>query len=178
MAVLCEAISIVVPVAALQEHYPGGLGAYAKASPNRTFCADGSVARIGFLAPDDARQWLDMLAGHGLPAEGADPQVAVVDQAKGLLAPSTWLSTISDGSTRIAWRTGEDPQQTFVPDGWSRQAHAALTRLTPEDIDGLSMVADGPVRTYRDPATGRTLQQGRIIPREEDSSDPADESGA
>ncbi len=163
MAVLCEAISIVVPVTALQERFPGGLRAYSEAAPNRTFCCDGSVARIGLLAPDDARAWLDMLAGHDLRADGDAPAVAVVDQVRGLLSHCDWLSTASDGSLRVAWRTGEDPARTYLPEGWTREAHEALTHLPQQDLASLEVLADGQVRTLRDPSTGRLLHQGRVL---------------
>lgn len=162
VAVLCEAISIIVRVDALHERFPGGLQGYAAAVPNRTFCCDGSVARIGFMAPADAARWIDLIAAQGLTIGTPQADVAVVDQVAGITSPCDWLSSASDGSVRIAWLTGQEPSQTFVPPGWSREQHYAITYVAKSDHGDALMTSDGKLVVMKDPRTGRPLFQSRV----------------
>lgn len=162
VAVLCEAISIIVRVDALNERFPGGLAGYAEAVPNRTFCCDGSLARVGFMSPADAARWIDLIAARGLRIGAPDADLAVVDQVVGITSPCDWLQSVSDGSVRIAWRFGEEPEQTFVPDGWSREQHDAITYVPKSDLGDALMTADGKLVVMKDPKTGRPLLQPQV----------------
>ena len=82
MAVFIEYINVVAPVSVIEERYPGGMAAYKADCPNRTFCCDGHLTRIGFMGPPEVGEFLNRLIGLGLqPQEGkAWKDVAVVDQ--------------------------------------------------------------------------------------------------
>ena len=53
MPVLLEAISVIVRRETLERKYPGGVDGYARDCPNRTFCADEYLTRVGFTGPPD-----------------------------------------------------------------------------------------------------------------------------
>lgn len=162
MAVLCEAISVVVDVRALAQRFPGGLEGYARSAPNRTFCCDGSVARVGFMNPRDAATWVDRIAAAGLTIGTPDSDVAVVDQIAGITSPCDWLESATDGSIRIAWRAGEEPSQTFVPEGWSRELHDSITYVAREDLRDALATKDGKLVVMPDPETGKPLFQPQV----------------
>ncbi len=61
MAVLAEAISVIVRVHAIRSRYPGGWAAFLNAVPNRTLACDNEIARIGFMAPGDVRLFVTRL---------------------------------------------------------------------------------------------------------------------
>lgn len=163
MAVLCEAISIIVRVDALTQRFPGGLPEYAKAVPNRTFCCDGSIARAGFMSPADAARWIDLVSGQGLTIGTPQADLAVVDQMVGITSPCDWLESASDGSVRIAWRAGESPDRTYVPEGWSREQHDAITYVDRADHSDALMTSDGRLVVMKDPESGRPLLQPQVI---------------
>ena len=54
MAVLCEAISVIVRLDALEAPY-GTFEAFKHDVPNDTLVADGEIVRVGFMTPDDVR---------------------------------------------------------------------------------------------------------------------------
>ena len=92
MAVLIEAISVVIKATTIVERYPGGWEAFEADPPNRTLCADGELIRVGFMTPDDVRAFVDTLAIHGIKYQGDGKAVDVVvaDQQTGLLFPCDW----------------------------------------------------------------------------------------
>ena len=54
MAVLVEAISVIVRVDSINEKFPGGWIGFKDHVPNQTLCADNELARVGFIkALDD-----------------------------------------------------------------------------------------------------------------------------
>ena len=64
MAVLIEAISVVIRAEVLHQRYPGGWVAFAGAVPNQTLCADSELARIGFVVPSDVEAYVTSLREH------------------------------------------------------------------------------------------------------------------
>jgi hypothetical protein len=93
MAVLIEALSVVVLVSALERSYPGGVKGYADAAPNRTFCGDGVITRVGFMAPPDVGLFVRRLWNFGIAyMEGDNARdLVVVDQQTGIREPCDWL---------------------------------------------------------------------------------------
>ncbi len=93
MAVLIEAISIVIRADALIAAYPGGWDSYVRDVPNATMCADNELVRIGFMSPVDAESYIKTLSTYGLEflVDGKARDLAVVDQLKGPLAPCDWI---------------------------------------------------------------------------------------
>jgi hypothetical protein len=52
MAVLVEAISVVVRHDAIDKRFLGGWQGFLDQVPNNTFCGDGFFARVGFMNPE------------------------------------------------------------------------------------------------------------------------------
>jgi len=93
MAVLVEAISVVVRRDAIDRAYKGGWAAFVRNVPNATLCTDEELARIGFMSPPDTERYLDHLISHGLAflREGKAMDLVVVDQQQGPTSPCDWV---------------------------------------------------------------------------------------
>ena len=93
MAVLIEAISVVVKCEAIEEKFDGGWKAFVDSIPNATFCSDGELARIGFLDPADVQTYIGFLEASGLQiiADSEFIDGAVIDQQHGPTLRCDWL---------------------------------------------------------------------------------------
>lgn len=93
MAVLVEAISVIIRRDAIGRKYHGGWDAFVRAVSNATFCADSDIVRVGFLAPQDVKAFVEDLERHGLRFLDSSKaiDIAVVDQQRGLTAECDWL---------------------------------------------------------------------------------------
>lgn len=95
MAVLVEAISVIVRKDAISHRIPGGMSHFRSELPNRTFCEDDRICRIGFLSPEETASFADKLQALGLDFlddSGAAMDFAVVDQQHGPTTVCTWLA--------------------------------------------------------------------------------------
>lgn len=94
MPVLLEALSVVLRAEAIINRHKGGWEAFAAEVPNGTLCADGHLARVGFLSVEEAKAYCGHLEAQGLLGlndAGEAVDYAVVDQMRGHLAPCPWL---------------------------------------------------------------------------------------
>ena len=93
MAVLVEAISVIVRRDAIDAKYPGGWEAFVEDTPNATLCYDDEIARVGFMAPSDIGTFVNHLERHGLRSleDGKAVDLAVADQQQGLATECDWL---------------------------------------------------------------------------------------
>ncbi len=93
MAVLVEAISVIVRRDSLEQRTTGGWNAFLSIIPNNTLCADDEIARIGFLTPADVEAFTNMLKDMGLTFTDDRGAVdfAVVDQQRGPTTTCDWL---------------------------------------------------------------------------------------
>lgn len=93
MAVLVEAISVVVRRDAIDRAYAGGWGEFVRRVPNATLCTDGELARVGFMSPGDTEQYVRGLEARGLVfmREGQARDLVVVDQQRGPTTPCEWI---------------------------------------------------------------------------------------
>ena len=66
MAVLIEAISVVVRADVLLQKFPGGWEAFKSIIPNQTLCADNEIVRVGFMSPQDVESFVKKLQDAGL----------------------------------------------------------------------------------------------------------------
>jgi hypothetical protein len=66
MAVLVEAISVVLRRASIARSYPGGWDGFVEAVPNTTLCYDDDIARVGFMSPPDVERYVTDLQRCGL----------------------------------------------------------------------------------------------------------------
>jgi len=123
MSVLVEAISVIVRISTLRDKYPSGVDAYRALCPNRTYCADEPLTRIGFMVPDDVRGFVKILE-RGRHAEGF----------------------------AAVWLAGTEPGEFVAPEGWTIGQSQRMNRCALEDVaetmfpigndDGLDVVLD------------------------------------
>lgn len=163
MAVVCDALSIIVRTETLERVFANGVRGYRAQVPNNTFTTDGLITRVGVMNPNDLQWYIDQLSDQGLRLFGADEQgnsvavdVSVIDQRNGLTIATPWLETVVQDGVRIAWLAGTDPGELHGPEGWSKDATESFVRHEPEDAHKL-LFARGTtphVMSVMDPATG------------------------
>ncbi len=126
MAVLVEALSVVVRRDAIDQKFPGGWDAFANAVPNGTLCADAELARVGFMTPGDVEAFVKSLESAGLRflANGCAVDIAVVDQLRGPTTRCDWLEfghvELGQSRARVAAcrRAGSSLMAIITPEGW------------------------------------------------------------
>ena len=125
MAVLIEAISVVLRVEAIHRRYPGGWQAFSEVIPNNTLCSDNELARAGFMTPDDARAFTERLKHIGIVhlKDGRCQDVVVIDQMRGCLTTCDWavyghVELAPGQKIAAAQLKGSEHRQVFCPDGW------------------------------------------------------------
>ena len=100
MPVLCEALSVVVRRDSIDKHLQGGWQNFIRKIPNSTFCTDGELARVGFMAPDPMIDFIKLLQRNGLQIDQkSDSQsevreiddIIVVDQIRGPTVECSWI---------------------------------------------------------------------------------------
>ena len=103
MAVLVEAISVIVRRDAINAKFSGGWREFLSSVPNRTLCSDEELARVGFMSPPDIETFVRRLEKGGLTflRDGKAVDIVVVDQIRGPTMPADWLefSHLSLGGT-------------------------------------------------------------------------------
>lgn len=155
MAVLVEAISVIVRAEAIKTKFRGGWDRFVSLVPNRTLCADGELARVGFMTPDDVGSFIQLLEQNGLTFldAGQAIDVAVVDQQRGLTTKCTWLdgarTRIAGGGlvslcwhsaeprSRIGIRVGDKAMSLATPPGWKYENSLShkFTFVPTEEVD-------------------------------------------
>ena len=174
MAVLIEAISVVIRCDAMMTLYAGGQAAFMQDVPNASLRADGSLAAVSFMVPDDVRAYVDLLESRGLTyiADDHAVNIVVIDQTTGLRAVCDWVQTGESDLDGVAGRTimvcqlaGEPWSQIAMPQGWqydtslSARARYVSGHEVPAHLELLDVV-DG-IERYRDRKTGEILYRGR-----------------
>ena len=100
MPVLCEALSVVVRRDSIDKHLQGGWQNFIRKIPNSTFCTDGELARVGFMAPDPTMDFIKSLQKDGLQFDQMSDSksvvreiddIIVVDQIRGPTAECSWI---------------------------------------------------------------------------------------
>jgi hypothetical protein len=125
MAVLVEAISVIVRLQAIASRYEGGWTSFIEDVPNRSLCSDNELVRVGFMIPDDCKAFVDGLNRKGIPFEnGAGPDVVIAEQLHGITTASQWAEfgqvELKRGQVVSAVRLrGSSSKQVFCPEGWT-----------------------------------------------------------
>ncbi|HTZ40051.1 MAG TPA: hypothetical protein VMB77_07840 [Syntrophales bacterium] len=127
MAVLVEALCVVVRRGTIDSKYPGGWEKFVADHGTLPLCADEKIVRLGFTSPMEMRILIREMEKLGFEymKEGKSAEIAIVDQSRGFMAPCDWLEyghvTIGDGRTRIAaCRLAGCPSKNIVlPLGWT-----------------------------------------------------------
>ncbi|MBU2055811.1 MAG: hypothetical protein KKC25_12740 [Proteobacteria bacterium] len=169
MAVLIEAISVVIRLETIVEKYPGGIDQYVTDCPTRTLCTDEEIVRVGFMDPVDMRSFIENLEGLGfnyLEDEEFD-EIAVVDQFDGIYLPCSWLEylklVIFEGDIRVAIckRKGASLGDVAFPRGWNYETSLSK-RTLPLDSESIEhrfifLRRKGGVDFYLDALTGEEM---------------------
>lgn len=109
MAVLIEAISVIVRKDSISRKIKGGEEYFRTLIPNATYCDDGELVRVGFLSPDDTKTFVEILTDAGLTFLEDDQcvDIAVCDQRYGLTKSCEWLEfghlPVDGGRVVAAW---------------------------------------------------------------------------
>lgn len=171
MAVLIEAISVVVRHQAIDQRYLGGWQEFLRRIPNRTLCTDGTFVRVGFMSPKDVRAYVSTLEECGLvfQKDGQAMDFAVVDQLRGSTMPALWLKfeKIETGSMKITacWSADQTPEKIAVPEGWKFEGSLSDKPGFAADNtmdDRLKFLRrEGGLDVYLDLRTGKEVFTGR-----------------
>jgi len=166
MGVLVEALSVLVPVSLLEEKYPGGVEGYRLHAPNGTFCTDGHLTRIGFMAPPDVKDFIGSLEALGLVFHDGKQfvDVAIVDQNQGPTSPCSWLQAARNPrGFGVAWLKGTSPSPMAAPPGWTIDQSSQLTFVPNAEAGSrtLPLGRENSMDILLDFATGREIYVGR-----------------
>lgn len=173
MAVLIEAISVVVRKDSIVNHFPDGWNGFMDIVPNRTLCADGEIIRIGFMTPQDVGSFVEKLKSHGLEfvRDGEAVEIAVVDQMRGPTTKCSWLeyghvSMDGTGPRVAACRlAGSQSMDVVAPEGWVfEESLSSRAGFVPsEHIEkGLKFLRhEEGLDVYFNPLTGKEVYVGR-----------------
>ncbi len=158
MAVLCDAISVVIKRDSINAYFRGGWDSFLESIPNQTFCTDGELVRVGFLNPVEVKSFVDKIVESGLQFQESKKilglfvksrkvnDIIIVDQHQGPLAPCSWVEfgkfKVSDSKSEVSicWlfegeriasglHFNDKSMELATPDGW-----------TPEDSSGLKFI--------------------------------------
>lgn len=136
MSVLIEAISVVVRRTSIETKIHGGWQAFVNSVPNNTLCADGELARVGFMTPVDVQSYVEDLEAMGLTyLQGGKAQdMVVADQQQGLAVICDWAEVgritggeSSHNSVMACQAIGSTTKTIFYPDGWRYEGSISHT---------------------------------------------------
>lgn len=173
MAVLIEAISVLVKAQAIIEKYPGGWEQFSQDVPNQTLCADGEIARVGFMSPGDVQKFVNYLESKGLVSQsnGHCRDIAVVDQQRGFTIPCEWAEFgqifIDPAKTQkisACRMKGSTQRIVSYPDGWdyesslSKDYYFVQTENADQELEYIRN--ERGVLVYRHLPTGKIVYSG------------------
>lgn len=143
MAVLLEAISVVIRRSVITDRFPGGWNEFVLLVPNATLCADDHVARVGFMQPSEVEDFVVALEPHDIlfVADGVARDMVVVDQQHGPLVKCDWLEfgriKLPSGDDHLVGAcrlAGDVANMLSTPEGWQYEGSPTQTfGLAPED---------------------------------------------
>ena len=169
MAVLVEAISIIIRRETIDEKYPGGVDQYIKDSPNGTFCMDEEITRVGFMSPDDVDAFIENLEllEFRCVNDGQYEEIAVVEQLRGFTLPCEWLEildvTLFEGNQkfRVCQIKGSALSGVFCPHGWNYETslskRVVMVETDKMDERMVFLRQENEWDVYRDKVTGKEL---------------------
>jgi hypothetical protein len=187
MAVLVEAISVIVRLDAVKTRFSGGWREFIGCVKNSTLCYDECLARVGFMSPNDADAFVKRIVGGGLTflRDGQAVDIAIVDQIRGPIMPVDWLEFAymnlagTENKVAICWvfegeRRGDgihmslsaDRTMTLAtPDGWvyerSLSANSKFVKNEEMQENVKLMRHENGQDIYLDLSTGKELYIGR-----------------
>jgi hypothetical protein len=171
MAVLVEAISVIVRCDTIEARYPGGWEAFSQKVPNLTLASDTQVARVGFMTPNDVETYVRKLEMNGLVfiRDGMSIDIAVVDQRQGPTVSCEWLDwghvSISGDRVAACKLRGSEIMTLVTPENWKFEGSLSHTYgFVPTGSEAKSLdfieTREG-IDVYRSRLTGLPMYAGR-----------------
>ena len=170
MAVLVEALNVIVRLNRIKVKFNGGLVAFKRSVPNKTFCMDSRLARVGFMYPADAENYIAYLERNGLTfiSNGKATDIVVIDQFKGPTVACDWIELITikcqDKECR-ACKLKSEPNDTLSLSApvWWKFGEAKIFYFENEEAKNRMMYLgkEGSVECYFDLYTAKDLYVGR-----------------
>lgn len=173
MAVLIEAISVVIRAEAILKKYPGGWDGFKNIVPNQTLCADNVIVRVGFMSPQDVESFVERLQSNGFEflRGGEAIDIAVADQMRGLTSKCGWLEfghvNMGGNGPRVAAcrLTGSKIMEVATPQGWEFEGSLSSTFgfVPSEHVEkGMKYLRhENGLDVYLNPLTGKEVYIGR-----------------
>ena len=184
MAVLVEAISVVVRRNSIDHSFDGGWTGFVSRVPNATLCTDSQLARVGFMDPKAVGKFVEGLQAAGLVflESGKCTDIAVVDQQRGPTMPCEWLEFAripfgkSGGEVAACWLF-EGPRlaagvhfpgksiDLATPNGWTFQGSISERfSFVPNEVVGerlRHLRTENGLDVFLDKSTGREVFKPR-----------------
>lgn len=174
MAVLIEALSVVIKRTVIEDKFPEGWEGFVSDVPNGSLCADDELVRVGFMSPDDVETYIKHIEQHGIHYldDGVAQDAVVADQRTGFLAPCDWaefghIDFDGDSEMKVAAcrASGSTLMTILTPDGWKYEGSLSQTfSFTPRGQLEKSLTflrhEDG-VDVYLNKLTGKEAYIGR-----------------
>lgn len=173
MAVLIEAISVVIRTDVLAEKIPGGWEGFKRLVSNKTLCADNEIVRVGFMVPQDVESFINRLETTGLKflRNGEMVDIAVVDQVRGPTSKCEWLEfgrvNIGDSEAEVSTcrLVGSKSSDVVTPPGWKYEGSLSSTfgfSPTEHAQKGLKFLRhENGLDVYLNSLTGKKVYIGR-----------------
>lgn len=184
MAVVIEAITIVVRRDAVRRAFRGNEAAFEALAPNRSGRKDAHLHAIGFMDHRDAAAFVTRaLEPRGLTwARGVEAiDLTLVDQLTGLQHYTPWLEVgqypVEGGAVTAAWLKGTEPGALSTHAGWNLQGYMGLARTPIDEMGAWQEVTSyyPGQRAILDPETGEKRYTVRNTVRETPAPAPAEE---
>jgi hypothetical protein len=139
MSIVIEAWTLVVRIDAVQSRYPGGVEAFLRSVPNRSFHRDTHLAGVSFFTFEEVQGFgLDIQAKSGLGAfiHGAWQHMVPTDQVDGVPSTCDWLEVEKhpEGFTHC-WLKGTEAGEVAARDGWTLEDSRALRHFLPAEAE-------------------------------------------
>lgn len=173
MAVLVEAISVIMRVEAVMEAFSGDFEAFVEFVPNNTLCVDNEIARVGFMTPDDVESFIHKLENRGMRylQDEKAIDIVVIDQLRGSAAACDWVEfgkipwDDNDHVVSAARLVGSEQHTLMTPDGWEYEnSLSASYGFVPSEHHDKSLKFlrhEGNLDVYLNMLTGKEVYVGR-----------------
>jgi hypothetical protein len=162
MAVSAAFYSVILLNSTVAARFPGGVTSYSEECPNASFCTDGTISRVGFMAFDDAMKYMSHLQKLGW----VGGEMGLTSEVKGRLVPCEWIELGRIDDRPVAWLRRSEPGEASIP-ACDLDAKNMRSPISPQDIaEHYEFICrnDRGVETYRERTTGQLQFVSRAWP--------------
>ena len=173
MAVLLEAISVIVKRSSINLLFPGGWELFKEIVPNNTLCFDNEIARVGFMHTDDVESFVKKLETMGLRyfADGETHDLTVIDQRQVVMMNTPWIETATlhleefGGPVSACQLADSTDPRLITPERWKYSGSMSQTNgfIATEDAEKhlQFLRSENGLNVFLDTRTGKELFIGR-----------------